>query len=93
MVYWPNIQFVIVSALIMITFFALSPFIYAIWHDTLRPMVPNTAYSQKLLIAGDNLFKFWMVLGFMIPGIIIGWGFAEAARTGTQEQGAQYTEG
>jgi uncharacterized membrane protein len=93
MVYWPNINFVITSALILITFFVLSPFIYTFWNDSLRPLVPNTAYANKLIIAGDLLFKYWMVLGYLIPGLVIGWGFAEAARTGTQEQGQGYSEG
>jgi uncharacterized membrane protein len=93
MVYWPNINFVITSALILITFFVLSPFIYAIWNDTLKPLVPNTAYAVKLIFAGDLLFRYWMVLGYLIPGLVIGWGFAEAARIGTQEQGQTSYEG
>lgn len=92
LVYWPTIQYIIASALIMVTFFVLSPFVYSFWYDNARPLVPNTAYSQKLLFAGDLLFNYWMVFGYFVPGIIIAWGFAAAARTGTQEQNVGYGE-
>lgn len=74
-------------------FFVLSPFIYSFWYDNLRPMVPNTTYAVKLLFAGDMLFRYWQILGYLIPGIIIAWGFADAARTGTQEENQSYSEG
>lgn len=92
MVFWPTIQYILVSGLILITFFLLSPFVYSFWYDQLRPMVPNTAYAQKLLFAGDLLFNYWMLFGYLVPGIIIAWGFAAAARTGTQEQNIGYEE-
>ena len=94
MVFWPNIEYVIAAGLAFVMIFILTPFVYTFWFDEMRPMVPNTAYSNRYLLpAGDLLFKYWEILGFLVPAIIIGWGFASAARTGTQEQSQGYYEG
>lgn len=93
MVFWPNIQYVIFAGLIFIMFFILTPFVYTFWFDQFKPMVPNTVYANHYLLpAGDLLFRYWQIFGYLIPGIVIGWGFASAARSGTQEQSQGYID-
>lgn len=67
---------------------------YSVWYDNLRDMVfTGNEFGQRMQTAGDVLFKNFMILGYLIPAIIIAWGFAEAARTGTQETQTFYDEG
>lgn len=91
MVYWPTIQYIYTAGIIFVLFFILSPILYSVWYDNFRSMVnTSNSFGQRMQAAGDVLFKNFMILGYLIPGIIIGWGFAAAARTGTQEANTYY---
>lgn len=95
MVYWPTIQYLEAAAITFILLLILGPIVYGFWFVSgVRDMVnTSTSFGKKLQFAGDMFFRMFQVLGYLIPGIIIGWGFAAAARTGTQEQQLPYDEG
>lgn len=90
MVYIEVLTFVAAAAIVFITMYVMTPFLYTIWHGSgmLSDQVTNsTQVSQtQLRKAGDNLYNAWKIMNYVVPGIIIAWGFSTAARTGTQEQ-------
>jgi len=90
MVYIEVLTFVAAAAIVFITMYVMTPFLYTIWHGSgmLSDQVKNsTQVSQtQLRVAGDNLYNAWKIMNYVVPGIIIAWGFATAARAGTQEQ-------
>lgn len=91
MVYWPTIQYVITAGIIFILFFILSPILYSVWFDNFRDMIfVGSPFGERMRTVGDILFGNFMILGYLIPAILIGWGFAEAARTGTQQEQQGY---
>lgn len=90
MVYIEVLLFVAAAAIVFITMYVMTPFLYTIWHGSgmLSDQVRNsTEVSQTTLRhAGDNLYNAWKVMNYLVPGVIIAWGFATAVRSGTQEQ-------
>lgn len=90
MVYANILQFILVAAVVFIIINVMTPFLYNVWYNNLTPQVKNSTElsATKMVNAGNNLFITWQIMGYLVPGIIIAYGFATAARTGTREQEA-----
>ena len=80
MVYPSIIRFIFAAALIFLTLFFTAPIVYTIWFDNLRSTIPTTTYGNTMIAAGDGFFSSYKILIFVIPVLIIIWGFADAAR-------------
>ena len=74
-------RFVAAAVITFLVIFAMSPIIYTIWYDNLREMNSGT-----LRDAGDTFFSNWLILAFVVPGLIIMWGFVVAVRKRVEEQ-------
>ena len=68
-------RFVAAAIVTFAVIFAMSPIIYSIWYSNLRAMNSGT-----LQAAGDTFFSNFLILSFIIPGLIIVWGFVVAVR-------------
>lgn len=80
------LAFVLAAIVIFVSIQLLSPFLYDIWFNNLRDQVPS-AWGQT---AGDRIFASWQIMSFIVPGILIMWGFMIANRKRVQE--AQFEE-
>ena len=74
-------RFVVAAVITFLIIFAMSPIVYSIWFNNLRDMNSGT-----LQAAGDTLFANYEILAFMVPGLIIIWGFVVAVRKRAQDQ-------
>ena len=68
-------RFVAAAVITFLVIFAMSPVVYSIWYDNLRSMNSGT-----LRAAGDTFFSNYLILSFIVPGLIIVWGFVVAVR-------------
>ena len=68
-------RFVAAAVITFLVIFAMSPVVYSIWFDNLRAMNSGT-----LRDAGDTFFSNYLILSFLVPGLIILWGFVVAVR-------------
>ena len=73
-------RFVVAGVITFAVIFAMTPVVYSIWYDNLREM--NSGTLQE---AGDTFFSNYMVLAFVVPGLIIVWGFVVAVRKRVEE--------
>lgn len=73
-------RFVVAAVITFAVIFAMSPVVYSIWYDNLRDMNSGT-----LQAAGDTFFSNYQILAFIVPGLIIVWGFVVAVRKRAQE--------
>lgn len=74
-------RFVVAAVVTFAVIFTMSPIVYSIWYSNLRAM-----NSGSLRAAGDTFFSNFMILSFLIPGLIILWGFVVAVRKRVAEQ-------
>lgn len=74
-------RFVAAAVITFLTIFAMSPIVYSIWYGNLRSMNAGT-----LQAAGDTFFSNFLILSFVVPGLIILWGFVVAVRKRVEEQ-------
>lgn len=84
------LYFIIAAAIVFIIIFVTGPVLYTVWFDNLRNDIPNTTYGNRLASIGDLYFSEYQILGFLVPGIIIAWGFAAAASRGAQTDVQEY---
>ena len=73
-------RFVVAGVITFAVIFAMSPVVYSIWFDNLRDYNTGT-----LRAAGDTFFSNYQMLSFIVPGLIIVWGFVVAVRKRAQE--------
>lgn len=73
-------RFIVAAVVTFAVIFAISPVVYSIWYDNLREMNSGT-----LRDAGDTFFSNYMILAFIVPGLIIVWGFVVAVRKRVEE--------
>ena len=73
-------RFIVAAVITFAVIFAASPIVYSIWYDNLRDMNTGT-----LRDAGDTFFSNYMILSFVVPGLIIVWGFVVAVRKRVEE--------
>jgi len=78
------LAFVLAATVIFVTIQLMSPFLYDLWYENLRDMVA----PGNLQDAGDRIFASWQIMSFVVPGILMMWGFMIANRKRVQE--AQY---
>lgn len=74
-------RFVVAAVVTFAVIFAMSPVIYTIWYGNLRDYNSGT-----LQAAGDTFFSNFLILSFLVPGLIIIWGFVSALRKRVEEQ-------
>lgn len=74
-------RFVAAAVVTFLVIFAMSPIVYTIWYGNLRAMNSGT-----LLAAGDTFFSNFLILSFVVPGLIIMWGLVVAVRKRVEEQ-------
>lgn len=87
MVYADVLNWVVVAAVIFVSINVMTPFLYTVWHDNLTPQLRNSTNSNvtTMTTAGNNLFTSWQIMGYLVPGIIIAYGFAQAVYKGTRD--------
>lgn len=73
-------RFIVAAVVTFAVIFAMSPVVYSIWYDNLRDMNSGT-----LQAAGDTFFSNYQILAFIVPGLIIVWGFVVAVRKRVEE--------
>lgn len=76
------LAFVLAAIVIFVTIQLMSPFLYELWFDNFRNMVPSGSWAET---AGDRVFASWQIMSFIVPGILIMWGFMLANRKRVQE--------
>lgn len=75
------LRYVLAAVITFAVIFVTAPIAYTIWYGSLRSMNSGT-----LLNAGDLFFANFQIMSFVVPGIIIMWGFLVAVRKRAQEQ-------
>ena len=78
-------RFVVAAVVTFATIFAMGPVVYSIWYDNLRDF-----NSGILRDAGDTFFANFQLMSFLIPGLIILWGFVVAVRKRVEETELDY---
>lgn len=91
MVYAEVLNYIAVAAVIFITINLMTPFLYNVWYVNLTPELRNSTNSNvnTMTSAGNHLFNSWEILGYLVPGIIIAYGFAQAVYKGTRDDQTQ----
>jgi len=85
MVYSGVLTYLFAAGIIFLTIFVTAPMVYTIWFDNLRLSMPDTPYGNSLKGTGDLFFSSYKILGYLVVGVVIAYGFAVAARKGVQE--------
>jgi hypothetical protein len=76
------IRFITAAAITMVAINIFSPMIYRMWFEELRP----TVTQERLLAAGDVFFGNFLILSWVVLGIIIMWGLVVAQRKRVQSR-------
>lgn len=74
-------RFILAAVVTFAVIFVMSPVLYSIWFDYLRDF--NTG---SLRDSGDTFFSNYLIMAFLIPGLIIVWGFVSAIRKRVEEE-------
>lgn len=75
------LRYVLAAGITFAVIFVTAPIAYMIWYGSLRAM-----NSGSLQNAGDLFFSNFQIMSFVVPGIIIMWGFLVATRKRVQEE-------
>lgn len=75
------LRYILAAAITFAVIFVTAPIAYTVWYGSLRSMNTGT-----LLSAGDLFFSNLQIMSFVVPGIIIMWGFLVATRKRVQEE-------
>lgn len=91
MVYAEVLQWILAAAIVFIVINVMTPFLYTTWHSELTPQLKNSTNSNVTTMtnAGNNLFNSWTIMGYLVPGILIAYGFAQAVYKGTRTDQSQ----
>lgn len=81
MVFMTVLVFVLAAATVFVTIQVMTPFLYEIWFNNLQSQNPG-----KFQEIGNNAFGAWLVMSYIVPGLIIMWGIISANRKRVQEQ-------
>jgi hypothetical protein len=76
------IKFVTAAAITMVAINIFSPIVYRMWFQELRP----TVTQDRLLDAGDVFFSNFLILSWVVLGLIIMWGIVVAQRKRVQQR-------
>lgn len=80
MAFLTTILMVLAAGIVMVTVFIMTPFLYDIWYNNLRDQASSTYVG-----AGDSAFRSFMIMCYVVPGIIIIYGIAFASRKSVNE--------
>lgn len=61
----------------------MTPFLYDMWYGNLSDQVTDSS----LVTSGNNAFSAFQIMAYVVPGIIILFGFAQAFRKVPNESG------
>lgn len=75
------LRYILAAAITFAVIFVTAPIAYTIWYGSLRSM-----NSGSLQASGDLFFSNFQIMSFVVPGIIIMWGFLVATRKRVQEE-------
>ena len=78
------IPFVVAAGISFVAINIMTPFLYDLWFNHLAP----TFADGVLKTAGNNMFGMWQIMSFIVPGLIIIWGFAVAHNKTVREEEA-----
>ena len=81
LVYPEILNFVFAAGVVFAVIYVTTPILYDMWFTHLRDQNTN----PTLITAGDRFFQSWMLMGYIVPGIIIAYGFSVAARKRTRD--------
>lgn len=76
------IPFVVAAGITFVAINVMTPFLYDLWFNNLSTTFEDTSLKQ----AGDNIFGMWQIMSFVVPGLIIIWGFAVAHNKNVREE-------
>jgi len=76
------IRFILAAVITMVAINLFSPMIYRLWFEQLRQQ--NANYPQ-LQTAGDVFFGNFLILSWVVLGLIIMWGIVVAQRKRVQQ--------
>ena len=68
------VRFILAAGLVFFVINIFAPVIYNVWYGDLRDGVTN----NRLQAAGDTFFGNFLILSYVVPGLIIAWGFLVA---------------
>jgi len=68
------VRFILAAGLVFFVINIFAPVIYSVWYDDLRDGVTN----PRLQAAGDTFFGNFIIMSYVVPGLIIAWGFLVA---------------
>jgi len=68
------VRFILAAGLVFLVINIFAPLIYDVWYINLRDGVTNI----RLQNAGDTFFGNFLILSYVVPGLIIAWGFLVA---------------
>jgi hypothetical protein len=80
------VRFIVAAGVTFIVINVMAPIIYDVWYGNLRDSITDTAYGLRLAGIGDIFFGNFLIMSFVVPGIIIIWGFVVAQRKRVVEQ-------
>ena len=75
------IPFVVAAGIVFITINIMTPILYEFWFNNLQSQT-----TGALTLAGDRAFGMWQIMSYIVPGLIILWGFALAQRQRVSER-------
>lgn len=81
MVYLTILNTVVAAGTCFIILNFMTPFLYELWYNNLDDEVTDSS----LVTSGNNAFSSWQIMGYIIPGIIMAYGFSTAARERTRD--------
>lgn len=74
-------RYILAAGITFAVIFVTAPIAYTIWYGSLRAMNSGTLQN-----AGDLFFSNFQIMSFVVPGIIIMWGFLVATRKRVNEE-------
>lgn len=79
--FWFVLRLVLAAGTIFVILNVTTPIVYSVWYDNLRAGVT----FSNLQTTGDIFFGNFLIMSYVVPGIIIIWGFITAQRKRIQE--------
>ena len=76
------IPFVVAAGITFVAINIMTPFLYDLWFNNLALSVAQ----DDLRASGDRIFGMWQIMSFIVPGLIIIWGFAVAHNKTVREE-------
>lgn len=75
------LRLVLAAASVFVVLNITTPIVYSVWYDNLRAGVT----FSNLQAVGDIYFGNFLIMSYVVPGIILIWGFIIAQRKRVQQ--------